>query len=123
MTDKECLRVEIADCPWAEDLRFQVRIGDLIGSTSHSNLRTMEEVFDAIRMSMELNWEELESKKSTPAEDIFGKPLPLCYKLNENQKRRLRKIAYECLFDNVGMAFSLVVNLGLNQLQGKGGRK
>ena len=54
--DKECLRIEIADCPWTEELKFQVRIGDLKGSISHSNLETVEEVLEAIRMSMELNW-------------------------------------------------------------------
>ena len=56
----KCLRIEIADCGWIEELRFQVRIGDLSGSTSHSNLETMEEVFDAIRIAMELNWKVLE---------------------------------------------------------------
>lgn len=52
----KCLRIEIADCDWAEDLKFQVRIRDLKGSVSHSNLSTVEEVLEAIRMSMELNW-------------------------------------------------------------------
>ena len=56
----KCLRIEIADCAWTEDLRFQVRIGDLKGSTSHSNLETIGEVLEAIRMAMELNWKELE---------------------------------------------------------------
>ena len=114
MTDRECLRVEIADCPWTEDLRFQVRIGDLRGSTSHSNLRTMEEVFDAIRMAMELNWEELEKEEEKEKIGIHW-----YYKLNDNQKRRLRKIAKEYLFNDTGMAFSLVVNLGLKQFEEK----
>lgn len=52
----KCLRIEIADCDWVEDLKFQVRIRDLKGSVSHSNLSTVEEVLEAIRMSMELNW-------------------------------------------------------------------
>ena len=59
----KCLRIEVADCNWTEELRFQVRVGDLNGSISHSNLETMEEVFDAIRISMELAWKELEKKE------------------------------------------------------------
>jgi len=58
----KCLRIEIADCDWTDELKFQVRIGDLKGSVSHSNLEKIEEVFDAIRIAMELNWKELEEK-------------------------------------------------------------
>ena len=117
MTDKECLRVEIADCPWTEELKFQVRIGDLRGSISQSNLKTVEEVLDAIRMSMELNWEELENTQ-VKINDLIDSPN---LSLNANQNRRLRKVAKVYLYDDVGMALSLVVNLGLKQLEG--GRK
>ena len=68
---------------------------------------------------MELNWKELEQPKSTPAEAIFGKKEKHPLELNDNQRRRLRKLAKEYLFDDVGMALSLVVNLGLKQLEEK----
>ncbi len=63
MTDRECIRIEIAECPWTEELKFQVRCGDLDGSSTASNLDSMEKVLEHIKLEMELNWPELAEER------------------------------------------------------------
>lgn len=55
---RKCLRIEISECNWREDLKFQMRTGDLDGATTSSNI-SANEVIEMIKLEMGLNWKEL----------------------------------------------------------------
>jgi len=63
MSERKCIKIEIAECQWSQDLKFIVRFGDLDGSTTSSNLDSLKEVLDSIKIEMILNWPELRGRK------------------------------------------------------------
>lgn len=56
------MRIEIAECPWRNDLSFQIRVGDLYGSATNYNL-TLDELLEAVKDGIEMNWRDEDAKK------------------------------------------------------------